>query len=106
MSNLNLEKSHHKFGGYRRKSLKRTNRKLSRRFSRRRPKEVRVPFMMTESMKIRLKGMRYSEDAIRKLNPAQANDIFTLKEQGSHTDDEIRALSPEIIRSILNIKGL
>ncbi len=95
-----------KFGGYRRKSLKRSNRKLSRRFSRRRPLEAKVPFMMTESMKIRLKGMGYSDGDIHKMRTDIAHDILTLKSSGSHTNDEIRALSPEIIKSILKLKGL
>jgi len=101
----NLVSKEHKRGGYRRKSLKRTNRKLSRRFSRRRPKEVRVPFMMTESMKIRLKGMGYTDADIHKMRTDIAHDILTLKSLGNHTNDEIHALSPEIVKSILKLNA-
>ena len=92
-------------GGYRRKSLKRTNRKLSRRFSRRRPKEVRVPFMITVSMRNELKDMGYTHDDFQKMPTDIAHDIITLRSLGGRRDEEIRALSPQIVKSILNINA-
>jgi len=100
-----IKNPNHKLGGYRRKSLKRINRKLSKHRSLRRPKEARVPFMITETMKIRLRSNGYSEDDLYRMNPKTANDILNLLSLG-YTKEEISRLSPGNIDSILKINDL
>lgn len=65
------------FGGYRRKSLSNRFRKLSKRRSRR-PTEVRVPFMITNDMKQKLKKIGYTDAEIYKMRPDIAQSILTV----------------------------
>jgi hypothetical protein len=66
------------FGGYRRKSLNSNRfRKLSKRRSRR-PTEVRVPFMITNDMKQKLKKIGYTDAEIYKMRPDIAQSILTV----------------------------
>jgi hypothetical protein len=103
MSGKFIDNPNNKLGGYRRKSLKRINRKLSKLRSLRRPKQVRVPFMVTESMRIRLRSNGYSDDDLYRMDPKTANDILNLLSLG-YTKEEISQLSPSNIASILKIR--
>ena len=105
MSGKYSEKLNHKFGGYRRKSLKRTNRKVSRRRSLRRPLQVKIPFMITEATKQQLRSIGYTDDDIYRMRPDAAQSILRLKELG-YNNDEIRGMNPDIVQSILKLNDL
>jgi hypothetical protein len=103
MSKKNSEKSQHKFGGYRRNSLKQKNRKLSKHRSAGRPKKLQ--FMMTKAMRAELLEFGYTADDIYIMSPQIAQQILELKSIG-YTKEQILGLNSDIIESILKLNDL